>query len=45
MEAALDALQAIGHTSGLDSLAGAVAVCAALCSDHHVRRQTFAESS
>jgi hypothetical protein len=31
MEAALDALQAIGHTSGLDSLAGAVAVCASLC--------------
>jgi hypothetical protein len=31
VEAALDRLQAIGHTSGLDSLAGAVAVCASLC--------------
>ena len=32
VEAALDSLQAIGHTSGLDALAGAVAVCAALSS-------------
>jgi hypothetical protein len=45
MEAALDALQAIGHTSGVDSLAGAVAVCAALCSAHHIRGQTFAPKS
>jgi hypothetical protein len=35
VESALDQLQAIGHTSGLDSLAGAVAVCASLCSAHH----------
>jgi hypothetical protein len=31
LDAHLDAVDAVGHTSGWDSLAGAAAVCAALC--------------
>ena len=31
LEACLDAVHAVGHTSGWDSLAGAVAVCTAMC--------------
>ena len=30
LEARLDAIHAVGHTSGWDSLAGAATVCAAL---------------